>query len=433
MGGRGSVRGVVDNSVTVLHTSQFSPHGESYGQTGTNQTTFGFIGESIDNNGLVYLRARYLNPSLGQFISLDIAETLNRYLYALGDPVNLLDLNGMLPPNPFDISKRPIPWPVWPQPPIGTQSGGTSGQGGRMTWEDILGLPIRQLVGDQVVVRNPMAGQSAANIGSQNPQVTSGVGGAPADSTMGGHPPTISVNTGSTSPDLGTFTMPDGQTVPATLPDDLRQTIEQADNCARPNPDDEEKEQPRKYHLALGLGIIDSPLIALGVDLYQFASNLNKKYSHDRDAGARYPNMVKHPTVHVDDTWHLSSKFSDGKPLSSTYHYPLSFYQALGEIATGRVTRIHFNLEGILRQEPAGYREYADRSGNKGLWAENRTALPNGATFYATAWELYTLMKLPHVCNNMTLFYLNGTVSDSPDRSLNSKICDSISPIAVIR
>src|SRR5262249_44992674 len=65
--------------------------------------------------------------------------------------------------------------------------------------------------------------------------------------------------------EIGMVTMPNGQTVPSSLPEELRQTIEKSNNCAKPDPDDEKKEKHGKYHLALSLGIINSPRIELGL------------------------------------------------------------------------------------------------------------------------------------------------------------------------
>jgi len=68
-------------------------------------TEFGFTGEQTDSaNDLVYLRARYLNPKLGVFGSLDPLEgqnnvvgSLNRYNWVRGNVVNLRDASGMSP------------------------------------------------------------------------------------------------------------------------------------------------------------------------------------------------------------------------------------------------------------------------------------------------------------------------------------------------
>lgn len=59
-------------------------------------------GEQYDPDlGLYYLRARYMNPATGRFMSRDPIDgdtfqpvTLHKYLYAGGDPINWLDPSG---------------------------------------------------------------------------------------------------------------------------------------------------------------------------------------------------------------------------------------------------------------------------------------------------------------------------------------------------
>lgn len=92
---QGSVRSVLDNSLNPLESRRYSPYGELTQTSGSSQTVFGYTSEPTDSNGLVYLRARYLNPSLGQFISLDPMETPNRYAYVMGNPVNRTDPSGL--------------------------------------------------------------------------------------------------------------------------------------------------------------------------------------------------------------------------------------------------------------------------------------------------------------------------------------------------
>lgn len=106
--GLGSVRGVVDNDwpdLDVLGTRRYAPYGSPFGVEGTMSTAFGFTGEMTDENALVFLRARYLNPSLGIFTSLDPVEgeirramSLNGYNYVLGNPANLFDPSGQCDP-----------------------------------------------------------------------------------------------------------------------------------------------------------------------------------------------------------------------------------------------------------------------------------------------------------------------------------------------
>ncbi|MGD0832665.1 MAG: RHS repeat-associated core domain-containing protein [Terracidiphilus sp.] len=61
-----------------------------------------YRGEQCDQTlGLYYLRARYYNPATGRFMSRDPEggktsnpRTLHKYLYADGNPINLLDPTG---------------------------------------------------------------------------------------------------------------------------------------------------------------------------------------------------------------------------------------------------------------------------------------------------------------------------------------------------
>ena len=69
--GLGSVRSVVDDSLDVLESRLYEPYGTPFGTSGTNQTVYGFTGEPVDGNELVYLRARYYAPNLGVFAGLD--------------------------------------------------------------------------------------------------------------------------------------------------------------------------------------------------------------------------------------------------------------------------------------------------------------------------------------------------------------------------
>ena len=90
-------------------------HESTYGiptqTSGSSQSAFGFTGEPTDANGLVSLRARYYNPVLGQFLSLDPLEgsagqplSLDRYVYVQGNPVNLTDPSGLVGENSYKYS-----------------------------------------------------------------------------------------------------------------------------------------------------------------------------------------------------------------------------------------------------------------------------------------------------------------------------------------
>ncbi len=80
-------------------------HESTYGQptqtSGSSQSVFGFTGEETDGTGLVNLRARSYDATLGMFPSLDPLEgdtgsptSLNRYAYVQGNPINMIDPTG---------------------------------------------------------------------------------------------------------------------------------------------------------------------------------------------------------------------------------------------------------------------------------------------------------------------------------------------------
>ena len=69
---------------------------------GTVDNKYLFTGEQYDNNvGFYYLRARYYNQNNGRFVNLDVFQglqfepiTLHKYLYANGNPANIIDPSG---------------------------------------------------------------------------------------------------------------------------------------------------------------------------------------------------------------------------------------------------------------------------------------------------------------------------------------------------
>jgi RHS repeat-associated protein len=97
----GSVRALSDGN-SVTDTYDYDAYGEIRTRTGTTENSFMFTGEQYDEEtGNYYLRARYYNPSSGQFISRDSWEgddrnpiTLNKYAYANSNPVMYTDPSG---------------------------------------------------------------------------------------------------------------------------------------------------------------------------------------------------------------------------------------------------------------------------------------------------------------------------------------------------
>ncbi len=95
----GSVRGTIGSTHQFQSTHNYDPYGHP---TTAAMTGFAFTGEPRDANGLQYHRARYYNPALAIFPSLDPFEgtigrpmSLNGYSYVEGNTPNRTDPTGM--------------------------------------------------------------------------------------------------------------------------------------------------------------------------------------------------------------------------------------------------------------------------------------------------------------------------------------------------
>lgn len=98
----GSIRTVTDTTAAVIAESNYEPYGSptiaaTSGSAVADVTRFGFAGEYTDATGLVYLRARYYDPSTGQFVSVDpaIDATRSMYGYTNGNPLQFVDPLGL--------------------------------------------------------------------------------------------------------------------------------------------------------------------------------------------------------------------------------------------------------------------------------------------------------------------------------------------------
>ena len=99
--GLGSVRTIIDNTLSVDTVQSYDPIGNPMGSYGPG---FGFTGEQTDHTGQLYLRARYYDPGIGTFTALDPFEgmmdrpmSLNGYSWVEGNPINWSDKTGAYP------------------------------------------------------------------------------------------------------------------------------------------------------------------------------------------------------------------------------------------------------------------------------------------------------------------------------------------------
>ena len=98
----GSVRLLTDGTGAITDTYTYDAFGNLLAQTGTTVNSYLYNGQQYDaNTGFYYLRARYMNPSTGTFISMDPAQgsifdpvSLHKYLYANANPVMNCDPSG---------------------------------------------------------------------------------------------------------------------------------------------------------------------------------------------------------------------------------------------------------------------------------------------------------------------------------------------------
>jgi RHS repeat-associated protein len=109
----GSVRGVVSGSTgSLTATTSYDAWGNPETSGGlTAYTPFGFAGGYTDPTGLIYLINRYYSPATGQFISVDpqVAQTLQPYAYANGDPVSNTDPSGDTPKSGWGCKVLRVP------------------------------------------------------------------------------------------------------------------------------------------------------------------------------------------------------------------------------------------------------------------------------------------------------------------------------------
>jgi RHS repeat-associated protein len=90
----GSVTALTSSSGAVVDSYRYTAFGQAHA-TGTVANPFTYIGAPTDpTTGLVYLNARYLDPTSGRFVSEDPIPAPSMYAYVTDDPTNLADPSG---------------------------------------------------------------------------------------------------------------------------------------------------------------------------------------------------------------------------------------------------------------------------------------------------------------------------------------------------
>ena len=100
--GHGSVRILTNIAGRITDRYGYDAYGNLLEKEGDADNDFLYTGEQYNaNTGLYYLRARYMNPSTGTFISMDSYQgsledpvSLHKYLYANANPVMYTDPSG---------------------------------------------------------------------------------------------------------------------------------------------------------------------------------------------------------------------------------------------------------------------------------------------------------------------------------------------------
>jgi RHS repeat-associated protein len=109
----GSSSLTTDQSGAPVAETRYLPYGEERWTNEAQPTDFTFTGQRAERGfGLMDYNARYYDPGLGRFVSADTVvpeagnpQALNRYAYALGNPLRHPDPSGHAPPKPVPIWK----------------------------------------------------------------------------------------------------------------------------------------------------------------------------------------------------------------------------------------------------------------------------------------------------------------------------------------
>ena len=105
---RGSVTNIVDGEGAVVKSYDYDEFGVTTASGGTFFNEVTFTGSVADASGLLYMNARYYNPTTARFLSQDtytgsasVPWTQHLYAYCNNNPVNMVDPTGHAPVGPM--------------------------------------------------------------------------------------------------------------------------------------------------------------------------------------------------------------------------------------------------------------------------------------------------------------------------------------------
>jgi RHS repeat-associated protein len=106
----GSVGALTNDDGALLGTYEYDVFGQATAEPASNNNPFLFTGEHIDlQTGLIFLRARYMDPAYGIFLSKDplgYFDGPNRFRYSSSNPTNYTDPTGQVPISDDDFQRR---------------------------------------------------------------------------------------------------------------------------------------------------------------------------------------------------------------------------------------------------------------------------------------------------------------------------------------
>jgi RHS repeat-associated protein len=110
----GSVGASTSSTGTSLSSQEYDPWGKVR-TGGVTQTKYNYTGQKLDDTGLVFHNARYLDPGLGRFTSPDTIainpngpQLQNRYSYVLNNPLGFTDPTGNAPVPPLTGANKDV-------------------------------------------------------------------------------------------------------------------------------------------------------------------------------------------------------------------------------------------------------------------------------------------------------------------------------------